>query len=185
MFSEKGHEKMYDSDTKEDIISAHMQEVNIMSRKPLSIWEKERKEQFNKELKEYSVECLHQIYQIATKGMDMRTRLMANEYIIDKCFGKDYKALDNGIESLTNNVTINLISTGKTYQPNEDDEQEIWEVENNIIDDDNTSDLDDGWGETDIYMPSSSNRQIQSYRGQRKTGGLENGRRKKEQYKLR
>ena len=30
-------------------------------------------------------------------------------------------------------------------------EQEIWEVENNIIIDD-TSDLDDEWGEDDIYM---------------------------------
>ena len=42
-----------------------------MPRKPLSIWEKEQKEQFDKELKEYSVECLHQIFQIATKAMDL------------------------------------------------------------------------------------------------------------------
>ena len=122
-----------------------------MSRKPLSIWEKERKEQFDKKLKEYSIECLYQVYQIATKALDMRTRLMANQYIIDKCFGKDYKALDSGVESLASNVTINLVATGETYQQNEDDEQEIWEVENNIIDD-GTSDLDDEWGEDDIYM---------------------------------
>lgn len=121
-----------------------------MSRRPLSIWEKERKEQFDRELKEYSVECLHQVYQIATKALDMRTRLAANQYLIDKCFGKDYKALDNGVESLTNNVTINLVPTGRTYQQNEADEQEIWEVENSIIDDD-TDDLDDDWGENDIY----------------------------------
>ena len=122
-----------------------------MSRKTLSIWEKEHKEQFDKELKEYSVECLHQIYQIATKAMDMRTRLMANQYIIDKCFGKDYRAINNNMESLTSNVTINLVPTGRTYQQNEDDEQEIWEAENDISDDD-TSDLDNDWGENDIYM---------------------------------
>lgn len=121
-----------------------------MSRKSLSIWERERKEQFDKELKEYSVECLHQVYKIATKALDVRTRLMANQYLIDKCFGKDYKALDIGVESLTSNVTINLIPTGETYQQNKEDEQEIWDAENNIIEDD-TDDLDDDWGEDDIY----------------------------------
>lgn len=85
------------------------------------------------------------------QGLDMRTRLLANQYIVDKCFGKDYKAIDSGMESLTSNVTINLIPTGETYQQNKEDEQEIWEVENNIIIDD-TSDLDDEWGEDDIYM---------------------------------
>ena len=59
--------------------------------------------------------------------------------------------IDSGMESLTSNVTINLIPTGETYQQNKEDEQEIWEVENNIIIDD-TSDLDDEWGEDDIYM---------------------------------
>ena len=56
------------------------------------------------------------------------------------------------MESLTSNVTINLVPTGRTYQQNEDDEQEIWEAENDISDDD-TSDLDNDWGENDIYMP--------------------------------
>lgn len=126
-----------------------------MSRKPLSIWEKEQKEQFDKELKEFSVECLHQIYQIATKAMDVRTRLMANQYIIDKCFGKDYRAIDNDMESVTSNITINLVPTGRTYQQNEDDEQEIWEAENDIVDDDTNDldDFDDNWGEDDIYIP--------------------------------
>ena len=123
-----------------------------MPRKPLSIWEKEQKEQFDKELKEYSVECLHQIFQITTKAMDMRTRLMANQYIIDKCFGKDYRVIDNDMESMTSNITINLVPTGRTYQQNEDDEQEIWKAENDIVDDD-TNDLDYNWGEDDIYIP--------------------------------
>ena len=118
-----------------------------MSRKPLSIWEKERKEQFDKELKEYSIECLHQVYQIATKAIDMKTRLLANQYIIDKCFGKDYRVVDSATESQASNVTINLVATGETYQPNEEDEQEIWEIENDSIDDDTD---DEDWG-NEIY----------------------------------
>ena len=64
-----------------------------MSRKPLSIWEQENKKEFDKKLKEYSTECLSQIYNIATKALDVRTRLQANEYIIDRCFGKNYISL--------------------------------------------------------------------------------------------
>lgn len=50
---------------------------------------------------------------------------------------------------VTNNVTINLVTTGETYQPNEQDEQEIWDVENNT---DWMDDNDDDWGE-EIYKP--------------------------------
>lgn len=50
---------------------------------------------------------------------------------------------------VTNNVTINLVTTGETYQPNEQDEQEIWDVENNT---DWMNDNDDDWGE-EIYKP--------------------------------
>lgn len=48
---------------------------------------------------------------------------------------------------VANNVTINLVATGETYQPNEKDEQEIWDVEN---DDSWMDEEQDEWG-NDIY----------------------------------
>lgn len=122
-----------------------------MPRKPLSIWEQERKREFDKKLQEYSTECLEQIYRIATRGLDMRTRLLANEYLIDRCFGKDYRVHREDISDQNmGKVTINLIAKGKTYEQNEKDEQEIWEIENSDNIDDDT---DDDWEENDIYTP--------------------------------
>lgn len=48
---------------------------------------------------------------------------------------------------ITSNVTINLVSTGESYQPNEADEQEIWNVENES---DWMNEEDEEWG-NDIY----------------------------------
>ena len=49
---------------------------------------------------------------------------------------------------VTNNVTINLVATGDTYEPNEKDEKEIWDAENG------TDWMEDGededWGE-EVY----------------------------------
>lgn len=49
----------------------------------------------------------------------------------------------------TSNITINLVAKGGTYQPNEQDEQDIWDAENNTdwMED---SDDDEDWG-NDIY----------------------------------
>lgn len=121
-----------------------------MPRKPLSIWEQENKREFDRKLREYSTECLEQIYYIATRGLDMRTRLMANEYLIDRYCGKDYRVLEDISDQNMGKVTINLIAKGKTYEQNEKDEQEIWEIENGDNVDD---DADDDWGENDIYTP--------------------------------
>lgn len=49
---------------------------------------------------------------------------------------------------VTNNVTINLVATGESYQPNEQDEKEIWDVENETEWLEN--DDEDDWG-TDVY----------------------------------
>ena len=48
---------------------------------------------------------------------------------------------------VTSNVTINLVATGEIYQPNEKDEQEIWDVEN---DESWMDEEQDEWG-NDIY----------------------------------
>lgn len=50
---------------------------------------------------------------------------------------------------ITSNVTINLVTTGETYQPNEEDEKEIWDVENSTDWIENDSE-DDEWG-NDVY----------------------------------
>lgn len=46
---------------------------------------------------------------------------------------------------VTSNVTINLVAEGEVYQPSEQDEQEIWDVENS--DDWLDEEEDDPWGE--------------------------------------
>ncbi len=49
---------------------------------------------------------------------------------------------------VTSNVTINLVATGESYQPNEADEEEIWNVENET--DWINEKEEEEWG-TDIY----------------------------------
>lgn len=124
-----------------------------MPRKPLSIWEQEKKREFDKELKEYSTECLRQIYMIATKGFDVRTRLLANEYIIDKCFGKDYKVFTETNESEMNELKISLVVKDGNKVDSEHIEEQIRTVECESLDDDLEEwDNDDNWGD-DIYCP--------------------------------
>ena len=51
---------------------------------------------------------------------------------------------------VTNNVTINLVATGDTYEPNEKDEKEIWNAENGT--DWMEDGEDDDWG-NEVYKP--------------------------------
>lgn len=50
--------------------------------------------------------------------------------------------------NVSNNITINLVAEGEQYQPNEKDEQEIWDVENNT--DWMEEEAEEEWG-TDVY----------------------------------
>lgn len=50
---------------------------------------------------------------------------------------------------MSNNIVINLVPTGETYQPNEIDEKEIWDAENGVDWMDEDEDEED-WGE-DVY----------------------------------
>lgn len=132
-----------------------------MSRKPLSIWEQENKKEFDKKLKEYSTECLSQIYNIATKALDVRTRLQANEYIIDRCFGKNYISCkeEDISEQYNRYVTINLVPIGKEYEDNPEDEEQIWMVENKNVEDIE----DDEWG-TDVFIPKNKSTKTNLYK---------------------
>lgn len=49
-----------------------------------------------------------------------------------------------------NDVTINLVATGETYQPNEKDDKEIWDAENDDSWMDEAIEDDEEWG-TDVY----------------------------------
>lgn len=53
---------------------------------------------------------------------------------------------------VTSNVTINLVAKGETYQPNEADEQEIWDAENNTDWMEGETDDEEEWGD-EVYEP--------------------------------
>lgn len=53
---------------------------------------------------------------------------------------------------ITSNVTINLVAKGETYQPNEADEQEIWDAENNTDWMEEETDDEEEWGD-EVYEP--------------------------------
>lgn len=53
---------------------------------------------------------------------------------------------------VTSNVTINLVAKGETYQPNEADEQEIWDAENNTDWMEEETDDEEEWG-GEVYEP--------------------------------
>lgn len=53
---------------------------------------------------------------------------------------------------ITSNVTINLVTKGETYQPNEADEQEIWDAENNTDWMEEETDDEEEWGD-EVYEP--------------------------------
>lgn len=120
-------------------------------RKPLSVGMKQNKEDFDRELKTYSKKALKNIITIAENSFDANTRLKANQYLLDRCYGKDYKAVVEETEHNTEtkimlqivnpkqNINVNDINDEiiETLTDNENDDSEPWE---------------EPWGE-DIYRP--------------------------------
>ena len=106
---------------------------------------------FNRELKTYSTKALKNIITIAENSFDANTRLKANQYLLDRCYGKDYKAVVEETEHNTEtkimlqivnpkqNINVNDINDEiiETLTDNENDDSEPWE---------------EPWGE-DIYRP--------------------------------
>lgn len=123
-----------------------------MSRKSLSIWEKERKEQFDKMVKGFCIEGLQNIIKIANNALDQKVKLQANIFLIEKAVGKNYTSFNDETKQTPQKVTINLVTTGDTYKQNKEDQQEIWDAENNLLCDDEMD--DDDWGEQ-IYYPNN------------------------------
>ena len=107
-----------------------------MSRKPQTQSERQQKQDFEKQLKSYSLTALQNIMNIADKALDQRVRLQANQYLLDKCVGKGYVLFDETEQKDKNLLNINLI----TVESNKKDfkETDVWDSE------------DDDWGD-EIY----------------------------------
>lgn len=109
-----------------------------MSRKPLTQWQREQKEEFEKQLKSYSLTALQNIMNIADKALDQRVRLQANQYLLDKCVGKGYVLFDETEQKDKNLLNINLITVESNKKDFEDSEE--WEDS-------------EGW-KSDVYIPN-------------------------------
>ena len=120
-------------------------------RKPLSVGMKQNKEDFDRELKTYSTKALKNIITIAENSFDANTRLKANQYLLDKCYGKDYKAI---VEDTEHNkqaqITLQIIKPKQNINV-DDIDNEITE-ELTSIDNDDSEPWEEPWGD-DIYRP--------------------------------
>lgn len=120
-------------------------------RKPLSVGMKQNKEDFDRELKTYSTKALKNIITIAENSFDANTRLKANQYLLDRCYGKDYKAVVDETEQ-NNETKIMLQIVNSKQNINVDDiNNEITETLTDNENDDSEP-WEEPWGE-DIYRP--------------------------------
>ena len=112
-----------------------------MARRALSVWERQRKEEFEKELRKFSLPALKNVIRIANKSLDERTRLDANKYIIDKVVGRNFSLFDDLAEQDKQELRINLVTIG-TKNGKELESVDAW----------NTEEQEEEWGE-DTYQP--------------------------------
>lgn len=104
---------------------------------------KQRKQDFNRELKSYSTKALKNIITIAENSFDANTRLKANQYLLDKCYGKDYKAIVDETEQNTETKIMLQIVNPKQNINVDDINNEIAEL---------TDSEEESWG-NEIYTP--------------------------------
>ena len=137
----------------DDIVASRLQQNPLaydkggdigVARKPLSVGMKQNKEDFDRELKTYSTKALKNIITIAENSFDANTRLKANQYLLDKCYGKDYKAIVDETEQNTETKIMLQIVNPKQNMNIDKINNEIAELTDN---DDN-----DPWG-AEIYKP--------------------------------
>lgn len=112
-----------------------------MARRALSVWERQQKEEFEKELRKFSLPALKNVVRIANKSLDERTRLDANKYIIDKVVGRNFSLFDDLAEQDKQELRINLLTIG-TKNGKELESVDAW----------NTEEQEEEWGE-DTYQP--------------------------------
>lgn len=112
-----------------------------MARRALSVWERQQKEEFEKELRKFSLPALKNVIRIANKSLDERTRLDANKYIIDKVVGRNFSLFDDLAEQDKQELRINLLTIG-TKNGKELESVDAW----------NTEEQEEEWG-SDTYQP--------------------------------
>lgn len=123
-----------------------------MARKPLSVGMKQNKEDFDRELKTYSKKALKNIITIAENSFDANTRLKANQYLLDRCYGKDYKAVVEETEHNTETkIMLQIVNPKQNINVNDINNEITKELTNNI-DNDDSEPWEEPWGE-DIYRP--------------------------------
>lgn len=110
-----------------------------MARRALSVWERQQKEEFEKELRKFSLPALKNVIRIANKSLDERTRLDANKYIIDKVVGRNFSLFDDLAEQDKQELRINLVTIG-TKNGKELESVDAW----------NTEEQEEEWGEDHI-----------------------------------
>lgn len=123
-------------------------------RKPLSVGMKQNKEDFDRELKTYSTKALKNIITIAENSFDANTRLKANQYLLDKCYGKDYKAVVDETEQNTETKIMLQIIQPKQNINVDKINNEINGITEELtnIENDDSEPWEEPWGE-DIYRP--------------------------------
>lgn len=120
-------------------------------RTPLSVGMKQNKEDFDRELKTYSTKALKNIITIAENSFDANTRLKANQYLLDKCYGKDYKAVvDETEQNNETKIMLQIIEPKQDINVNDINNEITEELTN--IDNDDSEPWEEPWGE-DIYKP--------------------------------
>lgn len=115
---------------------------------------KQNKEDFDRELKTYSKKALKNIITIAENSFDANTRLKANQYLLDKCYGKDYKAVVDETEQNTETKIMLQIIQPKQNINVDKINNEINEITEELtnIENDDSEPWEEPWGE-DIYRP--------------------------------
>ena len=109
--------------------------IKMKGRKPLSVGMKQSKEQFDKELRTYSTKALKNIISIAENSFHANTRLRANEYLLDKTFGRDYRAVvpEKDNTDVKHNITLKIIDSENNIDFEEVNkvlkEEELWEAD--------------------------------------------------------
>lgn len=115
---------------------------DVMAKRALSVWEKQQKQEFEKELRKFSLPALKNVVRIANKSLDERTRLDANKYIIDKVVGRNFCLLNDLAEQDKQELRINLVTIG-TKDGKESESVEAWSEQ----------EQEEDWGR-DIYYPN-------------------------------
>ena len=84
----------------------------MRGRKPLSVGMKQTKQDFNRQLKSYSATALKNIISIAENSFDVNVRLKANQYILDRCYGRDYRAVvqEQKEQNIETHITLTVIN---------------------------------------------------------------------------